>query len=232
VAAGQVRPPRRILLVLSVLGAVALAACGDDTGAATGEPGATPTTTAAPDLEGLDLAEGSEVALGDGWTVAACESGPPLFCVHHDGQIGTQATIELLTVQAASYPAIARALDSGATTVEALIAHARDYHTTFQADRPAGCGAGYRVDPIGPVEATVGGQPGVMYGFDGHQDGRHVERNVHFATIGGSSLHIIVLTAVEDGTCMDDGELVEFTTAELTELQPRIAGMIAASTLP
>ena len=71
-----------------------------------------------------------------------------------------------------------------------------------------------------------------MYGFDGHQGGRHVERNVHFATIRDDTLHIIVATAIDDGTCMDDGTLAEFTTAELTQLQPRITRMIAASTLP
>jgi hypothetical protein len=66
----------------------------------------------------------------------------------------------------------------------------------------------------------------------GHRDGRHVERNLHFATIRGGTLHIVATTAVDDGTCMDDGTLAEFTVAELTDLQPRVVQMIAASTLP
>ena len=183
-------------------------------------------------MDGLDFTDGSEVSLDDGWTIKPCESGPPLFCAHHEGEAGAQAVIELLSVPASSYPAVKRALDAGESAAEALGAQAAEYQATFQADRPSGCGADYGVDPFGPGEATVAGHPGVMYGFDGHQGGRHVERNVHFATIRGDTLHMIVATAIDDGTCMDDGTLAEFTTAELTELQPRIAQMIANSTLP
>jgi hypothetical protein len=228
------RRSSHLQLALALLAVAALVACSENTDTATGDPQATTTTMAVaePAVDGLDLAEGSEVSLGDGWTIEPCESGPPLFCARHDGEEGAQAVIELLSVPTSNYPAVKRALDAGSPAAEALAAQATEYHDTFMADRPAGCGAGYRVDPIGPDEAAVAGQPGVMYGFDGHQDGRHVERNVHFATIRNNTLHIVVATAIDDGTCMDDGTLAEFTTAELIELQPQITRMIAASTLP
>ena len=220
------------LLVLAGMTTVLVGACSDATDTATDKPSPTTSTSEAPGVGGLDFASGSQVDLGDGWIVAPCESGPPLFCARHEGEAGTQSVIELLSVPTSSYPAVKRALDEGGTPAEALAAQVAEYHTTFQEDRPAGCGTDYLVDPIGPDDVTVAGHDGVMYGFDGHQDGRHVERNIHFATIRDDTLYIIVATAVEDGTCMDDGELAEFSIAELTDLQPRVAQMIAASTLP
>ena len=232
------RPLRRrsrsygTLLLRLATGVLFAAACSESAGSAIDEAPATTTTTEEAAVAGLDFVAGSEVDLGDGWTVAPCESGPPLFCAHHDGATGTQAVIELLSVPTASYPAVKAALDDGRSPAEALSAQAAEYHATFASDRPAGCGAGYDVQPIGPDEVTVAGQPGILYGFDGHHDGRHVERNLHFATVRGETLHIVATTAVDDGTCMDDGTLAEFTVAELIELQPGVTQMIAASTLP
>ena len=223
---------RTLLLTLAAVVVVLTAACSAGADSAIDEPSPTTTTSEVVSVAGLDFVAGSEVDLGDGWTVAPCESGPPLFCARHDGETGTQSVIELLSVPTASYPAVKRALDSGSTPVEALTAQAAEYHATFEADRPAGCGADYDVDPIGPVDATVAGQPGVLYGFEGRENARPVERNLHFATIRGDTLHIVATTAVDDGTCMDDGTLAEFTVTELTELQARLVQMVAASTLP
>ena len=78
----------------------------------------------------------------------------------------------------------------------------------------------------------MAGRPGVFYGFDGVDNGRHVERTVQFATIDGETIHLIVTNAVDDDTCMDDGELSEFSVAELIRLQPTLVRVIAASTLP
>ena len=227
----RAQPLRALLAVVAVI-AVLGVACSDKADSAADEPIPTTTTTQAPTVAGLDLAAGSEVDLGDGWTIAPCESGPPLFCARHEGENGTQSVIELMSVPTASYPVVKQALDDGREPIDALEAQAAEYQATFEADRAAGCGGAYEVTPIGPEAATVAGQPGILYGFNGHQDGRHVERNVHLATIRGETLHIVATTAVDDGSCMDDGTLAEFSVTELTQLERSILQMIAAGTLP
>lgn len=210
---------------------VLFSACGGN-GSSGGTAAPTTSTSAPGAVAGLDFVGGSEVELGDGWTVVPCEGGPPLFCVRDRAQDGTQAVIELISVATDSYPAVKRSLDSGGTPADALTAQAAEYHRVFEADRASGCGPGYRVEAIGPEDVTVGGQPGVLYGFDGYEAARNVERNLHFATIRGATLHIVTVTAVDDDTCMDDGALAEFTVAEITDLYPRLVQMVAASTLP
>ena len=225
-------------IAVASLCAITVAACGDAGDAESATP-ETPTSTAPPtsttdavgdDVGGLDFVKGSEVDLGDGWVLSPCESGPPLFCARHGGE--TQAVIELLSAPAASYGSMKKVLDAGGAPLEALRAEAAEFVSVFEEDRPEGCGASYDVQPFGPESATVAGMPGIVYGFDGKQSGRHVERALQFMTIDGSTVHLIGINAVDDGTCMDDDELAEFTTAELTELEPKIRQVIAASTLP
>lgn len=217
---------RHAVIVASL---VALAGCsdGDDTGGA-GPSASTSTTVVA--IEGLDFGSGSAVDLGGGWEVSPCESGPPLFCARLDG--ATQATIDLLSAPVASFPAVAAALDGGAAVADALEPYVREFHDSFESDRGAGCGAAYAVEPFGPDAVTVAGHPGVRYGFEGSQDGRVVERAVVFATVVDGTVHIIGTSAIDDGTCMDDGEHLEFTVTELDELQATIERVVAVSTLP
>ena len=223
---------RRSMTVVAVGLALVVTACGSDSESETATGATTTTAEAAPVVEGLDFATGSAVELGDGWTISPCEAGPPLFCARRRGESAPQSVVELISVPASSYDAVKRTLDSGGSVGDALAAQAREYQATFAKDRPSGCGAGYRVAAFGPDRATIAGEPGVVYGFDGHQDGKHVERTLQFATIRGGTLHVIVTHAVDDGTCMDDGTYEEFTVGELTELQPAIVQMVAASTLP
>ncbi|HEX7168068.1 MAG TPA: hypothetical protein VF230_13910 [Acidimicrobiales bacterium] len=222
---------RRSIAVVVAASAFGVAGCSDgDSGGATGAT--TTTTEAAPMVDGLDFAAGSEVELDDGWVVAPCESGPPLFCAKRAGSDETESVIELMEYPTASYSTIKEVLRRGGSSVEALRAEAAEFHEVFAKDRPSGCGSGYRVEPFGPDDATVAGRPGVVYGFDGHQGGRRVERALQFATIEGDTVAIIATSAVEDGTCMDDGERAEFAVAELADLQPAIIQMVAASRLP
>lgn len=223
---------KRMLLAVGILVVVLAAACGGDTDGLRDAAATTTTTTTTTEqaIDGLDFVAGSQVDVGDGWTLSPCESGPPLFCARHAGD--TQAVIELMTVPVDSYAAVKGVLDKGGSTAEALSAQAAEFHRTFEADRPKGCGRDYKVEPFGPTEVKVAGRPGVMYGFDGKQQGRHVERALQFLTIDGSELHLIATTAVDEGTCMDDGELAEFTVAELARLEPTLVRVIAASRLP
>ena len=229
---------RKLTFLMMIATLIAtLGACGEDgDDAARGEtPAATTSTTepvdgASDDVAGLDFANGSEVALADGWTISPCESGPPLFCARLNGE--TEATISLRTAPAASYDTIRGALDAGRAPLDALRAEAAEFVSIFEKDRPVGCGADYRVEGFGPDAATVGGKPGIVYGFDGHQGGRHVERALQFMAFDGPDVHLISINAIDDGTCMDDRELSEFTIAEINELEPTLAKVFAASTLP
>ena len=223
-------PAARWWLVLTAL-AAGVAACdnGDGTGTANPPPATTPSTGAESEVAGLDFVAGSEVDLGDGWRLSPCEAGPSLFCARLAGE--TQATIELLDYPTATYPTVQNVLDAGGSPIEALRAQALEFHDTFVKDRPLGCGATYLVEPFGPETARVAGSEGVLYGFDGKQDGRHVERGLQFAAIQGPTLYVVATTAVDDGTCMDDGELFEFTVAELTRLQPKLVQAVAAGRL-
>ena len=219
-----------------------LAACADDgdRGAGAAPPATTSTTEAGEgeeneggggqDVAGLDFVNGSEVALEAGWVISPCESGPPLFCARLNGE--TEATLSLRSAPAASYDTIRGALDAGRLPLDALRAEAAEFVSIFEKDRPVGCGADYIVKGFGPDPATVGGKPGIVYGFDGHQAGRHVERALQFMALDGPEVHLISVNAIDDGTCMDDRELAEFTIAELTALQPTLAKVFAASTLP
>jgi hypothetical protein len=181
-------------------------------------------------IEGLDLGGRGEVDLGGGWTLGPCESGPPLFCARLRGE--TRATVELQQSPVGEYPAVKRALDAGGTDLDALRAHAAEYQGIFEKDRPEGCGQAYTVERIEAAGTEVGGLPGVVYGFDGRAGGRHVERVLQFATIRAETIYVISTTAVEPGSCMDDGELAEFTIGELTSLQPVLTRVIAGSRLP
>lgn len=212
--------------------AAALTGCqGDGDDSSPVPPAATTsTTTASDDVAGIDFANGSEVTLTGGWVISPCEAGPPLFCARLDGE--TQATIALRTAPAASYDSIRGALDAGRSPREAMGAEAAEFVSVFEEDRPAGCGPDYRVEGFGPDEANVGGKAGIVYGFDGTQGGRHVERAVQYMALDGAELHLISINAVEDGSCMDDGELAEFTIAELASLESTLSRVIAASTLP
>ena len=221
-------------MLAATLVAAVLAACqGDqDDGEGAAPPAATTSTTEATeeDVAGIDFVNGSEVALTGGWAIAPCESGPPLFCVRLGGD--TQATIALRTAPAASYDSIRGALDAGRSPLDALRAEAAEFVSIFEKDRPVGCGADYGVEGFGPDEATVAGKPGIVYGFDGTQGGRHVERALQFMTLDGADVHLISVNAIEDGSCMDDGELAEFTITELATLEPTLTKVVAASTLP
>lgn len=225
------------MTVVALLGAVACTDDGGD-GPDAAPPAASTTTTSTAgggepgggEPRGLDFVAGSTVDLGDGWTIAPCESGPPLFCVRQGGE--TQATLELRSAPVASYESMKKTLDAGGSPMEAMRAEAAEFQSVFEKDRPEGCGAAYVVEPFGPDAATVAGKPGVVYGFDGRQAGRHVERSLQFLTIDGPTAHLITATAIDENTCMDDGELSEFTVAELTQLEPKLVRVVAASTLP
>ena len=227
---------RRLISWMAIMTvfAVASSACGKDgDGGETGAPPAAPTSTTeavGPDIAGLDFVNGSEVDLGDGWTLEPCESGPPLYCARHGGE--TQAVIELQSAPVASYESMKKELDAGRSPIDALRAEAAEFVAVFEKDRPEGCGADYTITPFGPGAVTVAGTPGIVYGFDGKQSGRHVERALLFSTIDGATAHLIGVTAIDDGSCMDDGELSEFTIDELTDLEPKLMRAIAVSTLP
>ena len=219
---------RTTMFRVAVVAAVTLilAACGggdDESSAPGGDPGGSPQPV-------VDWAGDYAVDLGDGWQLTPCEGGPTLMCIRLNGE--TQGVAELLTYPTAGHEAVKEVLDAGGTNEEALAALAADFQEVFIEDRPVGCGAEYAVEPFGPRPATVGGLAGVIYGFEGLADGRRVERALQFAAFDGPTVYLIATTAIEDGSCMDDGELQELTIAEIDDLEQDLAGAIATSRLP
>ena len=217
----------RSVRLAAVLALALLAACGGSTDGAAGEQ---PNGDGGGSRPVVDWSIGYNVSLGGGWTLAPCEAGPTLMCIRLDGE--TQAVAELMTYSVRHYRATQAVLDGGGSSSDALAAVAADFHKVFAEDRPIGCGPGYEVRPFGPRPAQVGGLAGVTYGFEGISDGQRVERALQFAAIGSDTLYMIATTAIDDGTCMDDGELGELTIAEIDELEDGLAKAIATSRLP
>lgn len=217
--------PRWPLIVAATLSTGLLTSCGgDDNDDARGS-----TTTSQP-VAVFDFGGRGTAALGDGWTISHCEGDAPLFCVS-DG-VEPRGVIEVLDYPIASYDAVEEVLERGGSTAEALRAQAAEFQRVFEEDRPVGCGSGYILERYGPRPVTVAGLPGVIYGFDATFSGRRVERALQFAAIDGDALHILATSAVEDGTCLDDGESIDFTVDELDGIQPRLERLVATSRLP
>lgn len=224
------RRRRGIAALATAAAFMVLGACADDGDGVTAPITTTTATGPTAPVEGLDFVEGRAVALGDGWRLAPCEAGPMLYCASHDGEV--HGVIELMTRPVQTYGVAHAVLQSGGSVDDALSAIAQDFQQTFAVDRPEGCGAGYSVTPFGPQQGKVGGRDGIVYGFDGRKDGRHVERALQFATIVGDQLHLIAVNAVEPASCVDDAELRYLTPGELTALEGAVALAIADSVLP
>ena len=215
------------VLVFAFVLVLAVGACGTDGESSSDggrdEPGGKT-------VVGVDFASGGVAELADGWTLAPCEAGPPLFCLRLDGE--TRGTLELGTYPVESFPEVNEIIKGGGSTTEALRREAAAFRAVFAKDRPEGCGVGYAVKEIPPAEAAVASRPGLVYGFDGELNGAHVERALQFATVKDGSLHIIAVSGVATGTCMDDPELFQLTVDELTKLEPALQAVVAASVLP
>jgi hypothetical protein len=113
----------------------------------------TTTTTAPPEtpvvIDWDDRA--MTVELGVGWTVSHCEGSAPLLCVARDGDV--IGVIERFIADPHTYTVY----DSEVDDVLNLRAIATDFIDAFIADRAAGCGQDYVLEPLEPETFEWGG---------------------------------------------------------------------------
>jgi hypothetical protein len=151
-----------------------------------------------------------------GWTVRSMEGDAPILAVERAGQV-------VGAVEASAYPL--SSIDAGGD----LDAIARDLYETSRADRRQGCG--YEITAAPVEDATVGGQPGVTYGFSGPADSSPTERIISYATVAGDHVIIIVASAHNTDGCIGTEDVV-FDTATLAEFEPLLKRIVADTPLP
>jgi hypothetical protein len=231
-----VRPPRaptrtrpdgraRAALVAAVVGvALVAAACADDDDDG-GSAGSVPVEDVAPELDWSALP--SEPVLHEGWTFGSCGGTAPILCV---GGPGGDGTVELLRYEVDDVDAVHDALDDGAADVDALDAFADAYVGSFVASRPQEC-PGTSVVADEAVPRTVGGRPGLRYGFQVvDESGAVVERSVQWATIDGADLLVVAAGAIDpERACFEP--IGEFSPGVLDAALPSLDDVVAASDL-
>ena len=230
--------------VIPVLVALSLfvAACGADGAAettSTTEPTTTTlpettttappttTTTSPPATAVIDWDDAAmSIELADGWTVTHCEGSAPLLCVALDGEV--VGVVERFIADPHSYSVFDHAADDD-TNLRAIAA---DFIEAFAADRAAGCGEDYELEPIGPETFDWAGTPGLAYGFRGATEDAPSEYNLQYSTLSHGRLIFLVAAAYDEGGCPGKDDLISFDTATLESFQPHLEALLANSPLP
>lgn len=207
-----------VLLVLVAL----LTGCGDD------DDGAAPPGEPSQPAIVIDWTDRTTPDDTGEYTVSFCEGDGPFLCFEHDGEF--LGTIELVDYDVASLDVIRDALAGGASPVEALEAHAADFAANFAADRAEGCGPDYVVTADEVVPMTVGGQPGLRFGWTAQRDGAVVERVVTYGVITDGTLFSLVAIGLTDDGCLE--RMGELPIGELEGLLPTLDRVAAGSKLP
>jgi hypothetical protein len=189
----------------------------------------TTTTTAPPEtpvvIDWDDRA--MTVELGVGWTVSHCEGSAPLLCVARDGDV--IGVIERFIADPHTYTVYDSEVDDALN----LRAIATDFIDAFIADRAAGCGQDYVLEPLEPETFEWGGTPGLAYGFRGTAaDGTPSEYQLQYSTISHGRLILLVASAYDEGGCPGKDDLTSFGTADLEAFEPHLETLLANSPLP
>jgi hypothetical protein len=177
-------------------------------------PGSATTRTTAPALEpwvwGVE-----EVDLGDGYVLGPCTGDANQFaCFSEDGSVIGSA--EHLTLPAETFDH----LDDVDDPVESIELIATDYVSTFTLDRQSTCPNLEFAAPA-PASATIGGHPGLRYGFEEADGDRVVEKNVIYGVRKDDTIGLFTFSAIADGACLsNEGELTD--PAVLDFLLPRL----------
>ena len=183
------------------------------------------TTTTVGDVSPVDWSDATTVVeLVDGWTVARCEGEAPILCVERDGEIAG-------LVEAISHPVdeVGESVDPS----ESLQVLADGFVESMTADRAVGCGPDYVVEPLPVEDVSVGGLPGVRFGYSGLlADGTLSELVVHHATIDGDRAVVLAAPAYAADGCPGRDELPSFHPADLASLVPELGAIVAVSPLP
>lgn len=165
--------------------------------------------------------------LSDGWSVAHCEGEAPFLCVSKDGEV--VGVIERFIADPYTY----EVYDPAAADETNLRAIAAEFIQTFQTDRASGCGSEYVLEPIEPAVISLGGNPGLVYGFTGTlADGTPSEHNLQFATLSHGRLIFLVAAGYDEGGCLGKDDTISFDSATLDAFRPHLAALLEASPLP
>lgn len=165
--------------------------------------------------------------LGDGWEVSSCDPGDaPLVCIFRGGQhVGM---IEWLQRPLDADPALVADLrtmpvgDALATNLERS-----GFYASTERDRHDNCD-GRGVEWELPTDATVGGAPGMVYGYTVRDhDGSPQDVVVSYQTvIGDRALFIIVVEGLGPRTCIPT-EGTALTPDQLEAFRPTLAQLVA-----
>lgn len=218
-----------VLVLISIAGAACAAdAEPGDTNAPTTSSPADSTTTSIPEGSQIDWSDPTRsVELGDGFTIAACEGEAPILCVERNGE-----PVGIVEAQRYSTDSLTF-FDPEADDVENLTALADDFISAFRADRAEGCGDEYRLNPISVAPAVVGGEEGIVFGFEGRlASGDPSELNLHYATIIDGAVVSLSANAYDDGGCPGPDGLGEFDSATLVDFRPHLEALLRTIPLP
>ena len=161
------------------------------------------TTTTATALEswawGID-----SVDLGEGYVLGPCEGDAnQIACITKGGSVIGSA--EHLALPVDSFDL----LDGVEDPLESIELIAADYIATFMADHQSTC-PNLEFKELTPMAVTVGGLPGVRYGFEELEGTRTVEKNVIYGARVEQSINLYSFAAIGEGACLsNEGELAE-----------------------
>lgn len=173
-----------------------------------------------------------QTPVGDGWEVSSCDDGDaPLICVFLDGR--RVGTIEWNQRPVDLEPGLAGDLDR-MPVAEALAANLEraGFYEATERDRRDNC-EGRTVQWALPAAATVGGSPGMVFGYTvPDHDGSPQDVIVSYQTINADrSLFIVVVEGLGPRTCIPtEGEA--FTPERLARFRPVLDAVVANLRLP
>ena len=207
---------------LASLALIASACAGITVGSPATVTTGAPTTTVVPSTTvqepwvwGVD-----EQALRQGYLLGPCEGDAnQIACIAQDGIVIGSA--EYLALPVDSFESL-EGVDDPVKSMEII---AGDYLSTFRADRESAC-PDLEFRELPPTPVTVGGQPGLRYGFDELDGARVVERNLIYGVRKADVIGLFNFSATTDSACLsNEGELDD--PAILDSLLPTLDQVMA-----
>jgi hypothetical protein len=187
---------------LASLGLFVIACAGSPADTTAAPPTTTvPTTTT---VEGTWVWGIDSVDLGEGYTLGPCEGdADQVACITKDGAVVGSAEHLSLPVESFDF------LDGVDSPVESVELIAFDYVATFSEDRQSTC-PHLEFREVAPTAVTIGGRPGLRYGFEELDAGLVVERNLIYGVRVEPTLHLYSFAAIAAGACLsNEGELTD-----------------------
>lgn len=142
--------------------------------------------------------------MGDGYALGPCSGdADEIACISKDGSVIGSA--EHLALPADTFDL----LDGVDDPAESIALIAADYVATFTSDRQSTC-PNLEFVALATTSSSVGGRPGIRYGFEEVDGDRVVEKNVVYGVRQDETIHLFTFTAIADGACIsNEGELAD-----------------------